>query len=443
MAIFAANFIWFKVENSDMNLKRLALLLIVSLTTTWYVQAQEPQLQDTTLVCHADSVLLDAGEGFISYLWNTDEQSQTIWAYENGWYHVLCTTDEMQVIEDSTFVFMLNATIPQLDTIQACYTYGVILCVEPDTLKYVWTSSDPNLVIENNTAACVDVFPELDTTTVYVHVSDSNNIITCVDSAQIWLYPRIRFEEVNQINTGCPGTCIGQLEVIVSGGVGSYDYFWPTTTPQQRDSIAFNLCESDYVFSVTDDVCTRDTTLSVEVFDLPEVEIIQEEDSVFIKNPIVHFSFENNSIDSIQIFDPVWNFGDSTYSQEENPTKVYDMVREYDVWLKYTTSDECIDSVTMKVDVREVNLTIPNVFTPNGDGTNDVFVIKEIENYISAEIHIFNRYGKKVYSNNDYQGDWDGGNLRDGVYFYVLRAEGYFGTDVYKGSLTILRQGRY
>ncbi len=428
-----------------MILKRLVFILVIIITNAWHVHGQQPQLPDTTRVCNADSVLLDAGEGFISYLWNTNEQTQTIWVYENGYYNVLVTNDEMEVIEDSTFVFMMNATIPQLDTIQSCYSYSVLLCVEPDTLKYKWTSNDPDLIIEHDTAACVDVFPERDTTTVYVHVSDSNNIITCVDSAQIWLYPRIHFDQVNQINMGCPGTCIGQMEVIVSGGTGPYSYEWPNVPGSQtRDSIAFGLCESEYVIEVTDDFCTRDTSLMVEVFDLPEVEIIKDpEEDIFIKNPVVKFSYENNSIDSIQIFNPIWNFGDSTYSQEENPTKVFDMVREYDVWLKYTTSDECVDSVTMKIDIKPVDLIIPNVFTPNGDGTNDLFVIEELENYIRSEIHIFNRYGKKVFSSNDYQSNWDGDNVRDGVYFYVLRAEGYFGTDVFRGSVTILRQGNY
>ncbi len=426
-----------------MNLKKLLLISFFLLGAIAYANAQEPQLADTTLVCNADSVTLNAGEGFMSYLWNTNEQTQSIVAHQNGWYHVLCTRPDMSVVEDSSYVFMMNAGIMQEDTIFACYSYPLILCVDPDTLQYVWTSNDPDLQIENDTAACVEVTPENDTTTVYVFVSDSSNVITCIDSVQIWLYPRIRFEEVNQINMGCPGTCIGQLEVIVSGGVGSdYTYQWPTIAPlQYTDSIATGLCEADYVIRVTDSLCTRDTTLHVDVFDLPEVEIIRDpEDNIYIKNPLVDFSFDNKSIDSIQIFDPVWNFGDSTYSQEEMPTKVFDQVREYDVWLKYTTSDECIDSVKMVVNIEAVDLQIPNVFTPNGDGINDVYSIANLENYMSAEILIFNRYGDRVYSNNDYQGDWDGGNLNDGVYFYVLRAKGYFGTDVFKGSLTILRQ---
>lgn len=405
------------------------------------LSAQETLLPDTTRACMADSTLLDAGEGFQSYLWNTDAQSQTIWVQDTGWYFVWCTLENMDIVKDSTWVFLQNAQIDMVDTILTCYTYPVTLCVEPDTLMYVWSSNDPDLFIEYDTAICVDVIPRLDTTTVYVHITDSSGIMTCVDSVQIWLYPRMYFDEVNQINTGCPGTCKGQLQVLVSGGLPPYTYLWPTTSPIQYDSIVFGLCETDYVIEVTDQyMCVRDTSLPVKVFDMPEVEIVRDpEDQVYIQNPVVDFSFDNKSIDSIQVIDWNWDFGDSTFTKEEYPVKVFDQVRAFDVWLKYTTQDECIDSVTMQVDVQKVELEIPNIITPNGDPFNQNLVIIDLERYISNEMKIFNRYGKKVFSKDNYNGEWDGDNLREGVYFYVLTAEGYFGTDVFQGSITILR----
>lgn len=405
------------------------------------VSAQEPLLPDTTRTCFADSTLLNAGEGFQSYLWSTNEQTQSIWVNSNGWYYVWCTPESMEIVKDSTFVVLQNAQIDMIDTILTCYTYPVTLCVDPDTLMYVWTSSDEGLFIENNTEPCVDVTPRLDTTTVYVSVKDSLGILTCIDSVQIWLYPRMKFEEVTQINTGCPGTCKGQLQVSVSGGLPPYNFIWPTTTPVQYDSIVFGLCETDYLVEVTDQyLCVRDTMLPVDVYDMPEVEIIRDpEDQIYIQNPVVDFSFDNKSIDSIQVIDWNWDFGDSTFTKEEMPRKVFDQVRAFDVWLKYTTNDECIDSITLQVDVKTVDLEIPNVITPNGDLVNQNFKIIDLERYITNELKIFNRYGKRIYSKKDYQGEWDGENIREGVYFYILKAEGYFGTDVFQGSITILR----
>ena len=131
--------------------------------------------------------------------------------------------------------------------------------------------------------------------------------------------------------------------------------------------------------------------IPVKVFDMPIVNIIRNpEEQIYIQNPVVQFSFENTSIDSIQIIDWNWNFGDTTFSTKENPEKVFDQVREYEVKLKYTTSNECVDSVMLKVDVGQAEISIPNVFTPNGDGYNELFTIKDLEYYMSNELMIFN-----------------------------------------------------
>jgi gliding motility-associated-like protein len=73
-----------------------------------------------------------------------------------------------------------------------------------------------------------------------------------------------------------------------------------------------------------------------------------------------------------------------------------------------------------------VELTIPDGFTPNGDGFNEKFVIVHPDS-LKLKIIIFNRWGNQVYSNNDYQNDWNGkgsgGNdLATGTYFLEIYA---------------------
>jgi gliding motility-associated-like protein len=183
-------------------------------------------------------------------------------------------------------------------------------------------------------------------------------------------------------------------------------------------------------------MCARDTFLDVKVLDMPVVTISYLPEDVYIKNPVVNFSVDDQSIMGWN-----WNFGDNTYSTLKEPVKVFDSVKVYNVWLKYTTSDECVDSVKIDVDVKEVKLKIPNIFTPNTeDDINPLWVIENLEYYMSNEVMVFNRYGKKVYSKTNYASDWDGDNLRDGAYFYVLKAKGYFGLETYRGSVTIIRR---
>jgi gliding motility-associated-like protein/uncharacterized repeat protein (TIGR01451 family) len=76
-----------------------------------------------------------------------------------------------------------------------------------------------------------------------------------------------------------------------------------------------------------------------------------------------------------------------------------------------------------------VELFVPDGFTPNGDGINDVFIIKH-PSTIKIELFVFNRWGNIVYKNNDYKNDWDGrvdGNLlgkelTEGTYYYTYKA---------------------
>jgi hypothetical protein len=50
---------------------------------------------------------------------------------------------------------------------------------------------------------------------------------------------------------------------------------------------------------------------------------------------------------------------------------------------------------------------------------------------------VFNRWGELVFKDKNYTGNWDGGRLSDGVYFYVLKCKGYWQEDVFKGSVSI------
>jgi len=69
----------------------------------------------------------------------------------------------------------------------------------------------------------------------------------------------------------------------------------------------------------------------------------------------------------------------------------------------------------------------------------DKFVIENIDKLVSSQLIIYNRWGKKVYESNNYQNDWDGDNLADGVYYYVLKYETYIEALELSGSVTIMR----
>lgn len=84
-----------------------------------------------------------------------------------------------------------------------------------------------------------------------------------------------------------------------------------------------------------------------------------------------------------------------------------------------TNQDPVVQDQDIPVSI-PVKITIPNVFTPNGDGYNDLFIIEGIENCVNPTLIIKNSSGKKIFQSNDYQNDWNGENCPDGVYIYYF-----------------------
>lgn len=101
---------------------------------------------------------------------------------------------------------------------------------------------------------------------------------------------------------------------------------------------------------------------------------------------------------------------------------------------------------TYTVSIGASDLRIPNAFTPNGDGINDIWRVA-YRSLLSFSCTIFDRYGNEIYSFNDPTGGWDGKykgkNVKPGVYFYVIEAEGADGTKYKKGGdINILKSNR-
>lgn len=108
-------------------------------------------------------------------------------------------------------------------------------------------------------------------------------------------------------------------------------------------------------------------------------------------------------------------------------------------------SELTYESSPFSVTVSESKLEMPNAFSPNGDGINDVYKIT-YESIISLDAYIFNRWGQQIYhmdlSNVDegWDGTYHGKQVKDGVYFIMVKAVGSDGVEYTKRKdINILR----
>lgn len=107
----------------------------------------------------------------------------------------------------------------------------------------------------------------------------------------------------------------------------------------------------------------------------------------------------------------------------------------------FTNIAGCTDSVTIAITLSGMaEITIPNIFTPNGDGKNDVFVIDGLGNFPGSQLIIYNRWGNEVYRADNYLNNWDGSGLAQGTYYYLLNRHDSAGQVVpFKGWVYIKR----
>ena len=129
-----------------------------------------------------------------------------------------------------------------------------------------------------------------------------------------------------------------------------------------------------------------------------------------------------------------------------NPTALQPMVNapQNAVYtLTVTSPNGCTSTETIKVTVVDL-LFIPDVFSPNGDGMNDQWEIRNIERFPKAEVFVYNRWGELIFhQEKGYQQPWDGSYQGAGVapgeytYMVVPHAEG--GLDTQRGKVWVLR----
>jgi gliding motility-associated-like protein len=140
-----------------------------------------------------------------------------------------------------------------------------------------------------------------------------------------------------------------------------------------------------------------------------------------------------------------WIFeNDKNINQESNPSHIFERNDLFPVVLIVKNSWGCSDTVIKLVTVTDdISLYVPNAFTPNNDGKNDVFQPSGL-GFSKFSLNIFDAWGLNVFSSNDINQAWDGTNKGAPCafesYIWVIELVGSKGQELrYEGQVSLLR----
>ncbi len=287
----------------------------------------------------------------------------------------------------------------------------------------------------NNTHSSIFAVPA--STTVYtVQLTDACGSAMATATATIYVNanPVTNFEAV--IPSGCVPLCVEfrDLSTVAGGAITQWDWsFGRNDTTSSKDPI---YCYQDsgtfsVSLTVTSDSGCRSTLVKtniVTVYPLPNANFTYSPDPVDISTPTVQFASTGNSSKYPLVYWH-WAFGDGSDSTSyiKNPEHTYTDTGTYCVTLTVENQNGCLDSATNCLVVEpDFTLYIPNAFTPNQDGLNEVFIPKGtyVKDY---DMYIFDRWEAQIFHSSDMKIGWNGevngtgAICQQGTYLYLIK----------------------
>jgi gliding motility-associated-like protein len=226
--------------------------------------------------------------------------------------------------------------------------------------------------------------------------------------------------------TVCPDVNTGLLSLSGNNGnplwISSSDngLTWAQFAEKQQSVNYSNIKQNTlYRTVVHSDVCKNDTSAIATVAVYPRIQVNAGKDTVVALGSSIQLQGSGKGT-------PDWEPGDDLSAKGILNPFVHPSQPTYYI-LNIRDDKGCVNSDTVFVAIIPLlnNDAVANVFTPNGDGINDTWVIKNLSFYPFNEVFVYNKFGTLVYSrqgyNNDWSGTYNGRDLSSGTYFYVLR----------------------
>lgn len=207
-----------------------------------------------------------------------------------------------------------------------------------------------------------------------------------------------------------------------TGGVEPYTYLWSTGATSSQITVQPTVTTT-YTVQVTDPCGSPIGIDSVTVY-LPSAQSLQATASTDLEicegDPV---SLSVTSTGGSQPYFVQWTTfaGPDTVPSANAAQNTFTPTASglFVVTVQEGCGDQASDSIV--ITMNDCSVEAPNVFTPGGDGNNDLLVFKGLEDYPNSALFVYNRWGNLIYEDANYQNDWNGNKVSDGTYYYVLK----------------------
>lgn len=383
-----------------------------------------------TEICAGSSVVLTA-EGGSTYSWNTGATTAVLEVTDAGTYTATASNACGSGTAEITVTVVAAPVAVVTGPLTSCPDQIITLTAAGGD-SYSWSTGDAGDLIQ------VD---QPGTYTVTVAADCGSDTATITVAQGVAWQPSFTVD----IDQGCSPLCVR----FAATELGDASYTWDLGDGAIASGLSVEHCYTSGNYPVTLTAtstgyateCPGTSTLPapIQAWPLPEARIGASPPTTTIEHPTFQFMDLGSGAETW-----AWTFGegaDST-SEQRTPVFTYDSVACYTVTLKVTSSMGCVDSTWLDVCVEDpYSLWVPNAFTPNGDGYNDIFLpVTTVITPAEFRLSIFDRWGRELFvSTSPYQG-WNGADATNDVYVWLVRMRDTLGQQHERtGHVTLVR----
>ncbi len=362
----------------------------------------------TTTKDGSAEVSLTNEQGTITYLWSNDSTTAINNALDTGYAYVT-VTDMCGEKIDSAVINVNPEAIIGFTNIQNANcansndgTAQVFLFNDQGTITYQWATS-ANDTLDLNTNLAVG----------YNLVSVTDLCGEKVDSIEISSNPALQVSALAE-NNKCNSDTTGKITITTTNEFGNVVYIWANMS--DTTSSIDSLLAGTYYYTVTD-ACNDTIKDSI---------VVTSPDAIKYSSIVTNAS-ELGTNDGSAVL--IVSGGTPTYSYDwSNGAISYENTNIMAGTYYYTITDanNCTKSDSVVVEADKYDIVIFNTFTPNGDGVNDVWNIKNIERFPNCKVKVFSQWGNQVFASDGYSDAWNGTKnntgkeLPAGTYYYTI-----------------------